>query len=64
METGTFGGEEDDDVLFDDMVDEYDEEDEAIDAVSITLISLRGIILLDYQWSPVMKIYYLVFVQI
>lgn len=34
METGTFGGEEDDDVLFDDMVDEYDDEDEAIDAVS------------------------------
>lgn len=37
METGTFGGEEDDDVLFDDMVDEYEDEDDAIDAVSISL---------------------------
>ena len=27
VETGTFGGEEDDDVLFDEMVEEYDEED-------------------------------------
>lgn len=34
VETGTFGGEEDDDVLFDDMVDDYEDEDEAIDAVS------------------------------
>lgn len=34
VETGTFGGEEDDDVLFDDMVEEYDDEDWAIEAVS------------------------------
>jgi len=34
VETGTFGGEEDDDVLFDDMVEEYDDEDDAIEAVS------------------------------
>ena len=31
VETGTF--EEDEEVVFDDMVDEYDDEDEAIDAV-------------------------------
>ena len=31
VETGTF--EEDKEVMFDDMVDEYDDEDEAIDAV-------------------------------
>lgn len=36
VETGTFGGEDDDDVLFDDMVDDYEDEDEAIDAVSKT----------------------------
>lgn len=34
VETGTFAGDEDDDVLFDDMVDDYEDEDEAIDAVS------------------------------
>ncbi len=34
METGTYGGEEDDDVLFDDMVEDYDDEEDAIDAVS------------------------------
>ena len=32
MDTGTF--EEDEEVVFDDMVDEFDDEDEAIDAVS------------------------------
>lgn len=34
VETGTYAGDEDDDVLFDDMVDDYEDEDEAIDAVS------------------------------
>lgn len=34
METGTYAGDEDDDVLFDEMVDDYEDEDEAIDAVS------------------------------
>lgn len=34
VETGTYGGEEDDDVLFDEMVEEYDDEDDAIEAVS------------------------------
>ena len=38
VETGTFGGEEDDDVLFDEMVDEYEDEDDAIDAVSAALM--------------------------
>jgi hypothetical protein len=37
VETGTYAGEEDDDVLFDEMVDDYEDEDEAIDAVSTTL---------------------------
>lgn len=37
VETGTYAGDEDDDVLFDDMVDDYEDEDEAIDAVSIGL---------------------------
>ena len=37
VETGTFAGDEDDDVLFDDMVDDYEDEDEAIDAVSVTI---------------------------
>ena len=32
VDTGTF--EEDEEVVFDDMVDEFDDEDEAIDAVS------------------------------
>ena len=32
VDTGTF--DEDEEVVFDDMVDEYDDEDEAIDAVS------------------------------
>ena len=32
---GTF--EEDEEVVFDDMVDEYDDEDEAIDAVSASV---------------------------
>lgn len=32
---GTYGpGDEDEDVTFDDLVDDYDDEDEAIDAVS------------------------------
>lgn len=34
VETGTYAGDEDDDVLFDEMVDDYEDEDEAIDAVS------------------------------
>lgn len=35
---GTYGpGDEDEDVTFDDLVDDYDDEDEAIDAVSQTM---------------------------
>ena len=37
VETGTYAGDEDDDVLFDEMVDDYEDEDEAIDAVSTSL---------------------------
>ena len=35
MDTGTF--EEDEEVVFDEMVDQFDDEDEAIDAVSYSL---------------------------
>ena len=34
---GTYGGEEEEDVLFDDRAEDYADEDEAIDAVSVPM---------------------------